>query len=144
MIRPFRTFLCILAASCIVACSSGAPQDNGAFPQAPLTTVTGDSSKLRVEMRSAPDQPLTAGLGSIELRVTDAETGAPVEGLDVTLTPWMPAMGHGTSVVPQLVSADKGRYVFDNVSLFMPGEWQLRTHFAGAVADSVEPVFSVP
>lgn len=53
-------------------------------------------------------------------------------------------MGHGASVTPIVQAMGQGRYVFTDVSLFMPGEWQLRTTFSGEVEDSVAPVFSVP
>jgi hypothetical protein len=48
-------------------------------------------------------------------------------------------MGHGTDVVPQLEPMGNGRYVFANVNLFMPGEWQLRFEFSGPVSDSAAP-----
>jgi YtkA-like len=102
-----------------------------------------DGGKLQVALRSTPFQPLVAGLQCIELVVTDASSGATVDGLAITMTPWMPAMDHGASVTPLLTPLGQGRYVFTNVSLFMPGEWQLRTQFTGQVTDSVEPTFNV-
>lgn len=129
--------------------SSAASTDGGtcsatsSFPATALTTVTSDGGKLRVDFHSAPYQPLVAGLQCVEVVVTLPSTGAPVDGLTVTMTPWMPAMGHGASVSPSVTALGQGRYVFTNVSLFMPGEWQLRTQFSGQVSDSVEPTFSV-
>ena len=128
----------------LCACSGGAPPSSGSFPEAALTTVMSEGASFRVEVRTAPEQPLVVGLDSVELTVTDAVTGAPVDGLSVEMTPWMPSMGHGTSVVPILDAQGHGRYVFTNVSLFMPGEWQLRTTFSGAIDDRVAPVFDVP
>jgi hypothetical protein len=137
----------LAAVSALVACGSdsGAQASGGSstFPAAPLATVTSDGGKLHVAIYAAPDQPLVAGLESIQLVVTDASTSATVDGLSVTMTPWMPAMGHGASVTPLLTAMGQGRYVFTNVSLFMPGEWQLRTQFSGQVDDSVEPTFNV-
>lgn len=124
-------------------CSSSAPAPEG-FPAAPLTMLVTDGQKLKVDLRTSPDQPPTVGVDSVELVVTDGESGAPLDGLTVTMTPWMPAMGHGASVPPELQAMGKGRYVFTNVSLFMPGEWQLRTQFSGEVSDCVEPIFNVP
>jgi hypothetical protein len=126
------------AASSAPACSS-----QSAFPSEPLATVTSNGGALHVELHATPYQPMVAGVGCIELVVTDSTTGASVDDLSVTMTPWMPAMGHGTSVRPVLTPLGEGRYVFTNVSLFMPGEWQLRTQFSGQVNDSVAPTFNV-
>jgi hypothetical protein len=139
-------FLCPLG-GCSGADSAGVAGDAGSstvsFTTAALTTVTTDTGKLRVEIRTAPYPHLVAGLQSVGLVVSDLATGAKLDGLTVTLTPWMTAMGHGASVTPSLSALGEGRYVFTNVSLFMPGEWQLRTQFSGPVNDSVEPTFSV-
>ncbi len=117
--------------------------DTSSFPAQTLATIASDGGKLQVAFRAAPSQPLVAGLQCVELAVTDASTGAGVDGLSITMTPWMPAMGHGASVTPAVTALGGGRYVFTNVSLFMPGEWQLRTQFSGQVTDSVEPTFDV-
>jgi len=141
-----------LAAACLLlsgcgssgsAASSPSCTTTSQFPSGPLATVASDNGKLQVELRTAPYQPLIAGLECVQLAVTEPSTGANVDGLAITLTPWMPAMGHGASVTPQLTPTGEGLYVFTNVSLFMPGEWQLRTHFSGPLDDSVEPTFNV-
>ena len=136
----------------LAACSSSAgPSNDGSstcsttstFPSTALSTVTSDSAKLLVAVRGAPYQPLVAGTDCLELVVTDPSTGAAVDGLTVTMTPWMPAMGHGADTIPLVTALGQGRYVFTQVSLFMPGEWQLRTQFSGEVTDSVEPTLNV-
>ena len=113
------------------------------FPATAMSSLTSDDGKLLVAIHSAPYQPLVAGLQCVELVVTDPSTGASVDGLTISMTPWMPAMGHGASVTPSVTALGQGRYVFTDVSLFMPGEWQLRTQFSGQVTDSVEPTFNV-
>jgi hypothetical protein len=149
-----KTPSAIAASLCLAlgACSSsdsatagdgGTCSATSSFPASALTTVTSDGGKLRVALHSAPYQPLVAGLQCVELVVSDPSTGATLDGLTITMTPWMPAMGHGASVTPLLTALGQGRYVFTNVSLFMPGEWQLRIQFSGQVPDSVEPTFSV-
>jgi hypothetical protein len=91
----------------------------------------------------------------VELVITDAATGAPVEGLTISMTPWMPAMGHGTCCTPVFTDNGGGRYVSTAVSLFMPGEWQLRTEISSPLgganeslpailSDFVAPTFDVP
>ena len=113
------------------------------FAAAPLATIAGDKGKLQVAIHTTPNQSLIAADQCLELVVTDTSSGASVDGLTVTMTPWMPAMGHGASVTPTVSALGAGRYVFTNVSLFMPGEWELRTQFSGELTDSVEPTFYV-
>jgi hypothetical protein len=135
----------------LVACGGGGSSSTGtgtcsatsSFPAASIASVATSGSKLHVELRSAPSQPLLSGLDCVELTVTDPSTGAAVDGLDITMTPWMPAMGHGASVTPQLTALGGGKYVFTDVSLAMPGEWQLQTQFSGEVTDSVTTTFNV-
>jgi hypothetical protein len=110
----------------------------------PIATATGSSVKLNVAVYTTPSQPPPAGDDGVELIVTDATTGDPVEGLTLAVTPWMPAMGHGTCCIPTFTNKGKGHYVSTDVSLFMPGEWQLRTQFSGKVSDFVTPTFDVP
>ena len=56
----------------------------------------------------------------------DAE-GAPLEGANVMLSPWMPAHGHGSTDVEAIEQAP-GVYIADDVWLNMPGVWDLRVH----------------
>jgi len=60
----------------------------------------------------------------------------------------MPAMGHGTCCTPVFTDQGNGHYVSTDVSLFMPGEWELQTHLSnadsGTVEDTVNPTFDVP
>jgi hypothetical protein len=78
-----------------------------------------------------------------ELTITDA-MGKPVDGLTFSVVPWMPAMGHGTSLVPTVTPMGKGTYAVGDLSLFMPGEWELRLTFSGSTSDTANPVFDVP
>jgi hypothetical protein len=56
----------------------------------------------------------------------------------------MPAMGHGTSITPTATDMGSGVYAITDLSLFMPGEWELRTQFTGPVDDTAAPTFDVP
>jgi hypothetical protein len=142
-----------LAASllALTACGSSQPASSAGgtcsaattFPSSALATATSDGGRLQVAIRGAPYQPLVAGVDCLELDVSDASTGAPVDGLSITMTPWMPAMGHGADTTPVVSPLGQGHYVVTEVSLFMPGEWELRTQFSGTVQDSVEPTLNV-
>jgi hypothetical protein len=138
--RLAALFAAALAAGCAAdTAGSGA----GAFPDAPYATVTSDGGAVTIAFRTAPQQPPGRGVVTAELTVTTAD-GAPVDGLDLSVVPWMPAMGHGASVVPTVTAESGGRYVVSNVALFMPGQWELRTTVSGAVHDSAVLILQIP
>jgi hypothetical protein len=94
-------------------------------------------------VRTSPEPPAHGNL-SAELTITDMTTGAPEDGLDLSIVPWMPSMGHGTSVVPVVTAAGNGKYVVTQLVLFMAGHWELRTAMSGAVSDSAVPALDLP
>src|SRR5580704_10931797 len=114
----------LLAAAAASACSSSPPgAANTDFSAPPLFTVTTASGALRVEVRSSP-QPPERGTNRFELRVVGATDGLPRDGLDVAVTPWMPSMNHGSSILPTVAAEGDGTYLVTNVDLFMPGYWE--------------------
>jgi hypothetical protein len=90
-------------------------------------------------MTSAPESKPIRGANQIELQIHATDTGVPVDGLEVSMLPFMPAMGHGAATHPQASALGNGRYQVDNVSLPMSGLWELRTTISGAQSDYVAP-----
>jgi len=133
----------VVPAALAAACGGASGSESASFPVAPLFVLPSDGMTLSIEVRTAPDQPPQRGVASVELVVNDA-MGAPIDGLDVMALPWMPSMGHGTSVAPTVTAQGKGTYVLDSVYLYMPGHWELRTSFSGTVNDRATPSFDVP
>jgi hypothetical protein len=93
-------------------------------------------------MRTWP-QPPAMGTNALELTVTDAADGTPRDDLVVAVSPWMPAMNHGSSSIPTVTPQGHGKYLVTEVYLFMPGLWQLRTSFSGGVTDHVAPAVEI-
>jgi hypothetical protein len=85
---------------------------------------------------------MARGVNELRYDVTDS-AGKPVSGLNVAVTPWMPDMGHGSSVVPSVAEQSPGSYLVTCVDIPMPGTWQLRTTFSGPVSDNATPTFQV-
>ena len=54
--------------------------------------------------------------------------GSPVDGLEVAVEPFMPAMGHGTSTPTLHAAEGNGKYLLTEVYLYMPGVWELRLY----------------
>ena len=147
-----RAALVLLAlGAAATACGGGAARPSGtvpageSFPEVALVSLPSDSGGRTVEVRTSPEQPPGRGVSSVQLVIRD-RSGAPVEGLALTVVPWMPDMGHGTSVVPSVTDQGHGVYLVSNVYLFMPGDWQLRTEVAaqGAPTDHVTADFQIP
>ncbi len=65
------------------------------------------------------------------LSVTDA-MGTPADGLSLSVVPWMPAMGHGSSMECMVTPRGNGDYLVTNLMCPMPGTWELRVSGAGS------------
>ena len=134
----------LVVAAIFAGCGSTSDAADGphSFPEAPYAVIVSEKKHLTIEVRTGPTQPPARGHAEVELLVLD-EQGAPVDGLQLGVTPWMPAMGHGTSVTPIVQGAGDGKYVVRDVVMYMAGRWELRTTFSGGVTDSATPVFDV-
>ena len=124
--------------------SSPAAESPGTFPAAPLMSVSSAAGTLHVDVRSSPTQPPELGNGSWSYTITDTTSGQPATGLSLQVVPWMPAMGHGTSTVPSVSDMGNGVYVIDDVVLFMPGQWELRTTISGPENDKLVVSVDIP
>ena len=113
------------------------------YSAAPLLALASDSAAFEVEIRTLPSQPPVLGVSSVQMVVREPESDAPVSGLELEVVPWMPVMGHGSSVEPVATEIEPGTYELTGVVMFMPGTWQLRTTLAGAVTDHVVPTFQI-
>jgi hypothetical protein len=154
-----RTALRLMVASAaifVVGCGQPATPTAPAlvFSGAPALTVSSASGQLSIGIWWSPPQP-TVGYDATQLVITDS-TGAPVSGLTLTIIPWMPAHGHGASVVPTVSETAPGVYVATPLDFFMAGDWELMTAIArstdggadaggiGSLNDSADPTLEVP
>ena len=134
----------IIVIAALSSCSTAsAPPEVMGFTGAPLLTTKSATASLNLEVRTSP-QPPVQGIQEAQLVITDSASGAPIDGLSITVVPWMPAMGHGTSLVPTVSAQGKGVYEIDQLSLFMGGEWELRLAITGPYQDTANPTFNVP
>lgn len=118
------------------------PDVPASFPAQALMAVDSSTSALHIELRSVPDPPVR-GQNVGQLVVTDG-TGQPVDGLTISVVPWMPSHGHGTSVNPLTTDDGGGVYVLNPLYLFMAGEWQLQMSFQGTVNDTATATVEIP
>jgi hypothetical protein len=147
-IAPERGFAALTwsmaLATTLGACGGSPPGDASSreFPGAALSTITSEQGALTIDVRTSPDQPLQRGVERVLLTVKDS-SGAFLDGLVVEAIPFMPAMGHGASRAPTVTAQGEGAYLIENVDMFMPGLWELRSSFSGAATDRATPVFDV-
>jgi hypothetical protein len=129
-----------LAASAASCASPGVDLDSGPLVQ--VAQATSGTGAYDVTVLAHSPMPVR-GNHTVQLVVTTS--GAPADDLALTIVPWMPAMGHGTSVQPTVTPLGGGAYQLDDVDLFMAGLWELRTTIASPKpdADYVAPSFAV-
>lgn len=107
------------------------------FSGATYQSVASGSGKMQIGVRWSPQAP-AVGVDAGEFTVTDT-AGAPLDGLALTIVPWMPAHGHGTSVTPEITETSPGVFVATPLYLYMSGHWDLRTTISGAEGDTATP-----
>jgi len=76
-----------------------------------------------------PEKQLTMGANTVEIIVHN-EKGEDVPGAELTVTPWMPGMGHGVMEKPVVIERGGGLYSVDNVVFSMTGAWELQVAVA--------------
>jgi hypothetical protein len=100
--------------------------------------VKSSAAGMKVTLVASDPAPPIRGTNDWTLKVVDA-TGMPVTS-DVTIVPFMPDHGHGTSVKPTLLPQPDGSWKVDNLYFFMPGVWRITVTHA---SDSVQFFFCV-
>lgn len=87
--------------------------------------LTKRDGEVAVSLRAAVPAPPDRGQNRWTLAVTKA--GKPLAGATVTIKPWMPEHGHGTT--PPTFTAKEttpaGTYTVGPFDLFMPGVWRV-------------------
>jgi YtkA-like len=121
---------------------SGGTGSIAEFPPAAFSTTMTDSGAMRVEVRTSPQPPTRGGIDA-ELTITDAVSGAPLDGLILQIRPWMPVMNHG-AIMATVAPEGSGKYLVTEVDLYMAGLWELRTTISGPLSDHVAPQFQIP
>lgn len=98
------------------------------------------SGAVKVTLVSSDPGPPVRGTNAWVLKITDG-AGAPISNAALTVTPFMPDHGHGTSVKPTVTAGADGRYDVANVYLFMPGVWRVTVGVPTAAGGSDTATF---
>lgn len=141
------TFLSAVVVSALLLAACGAGGGGDASPPLLFSgpaaeTVAGAAGAITVEARWSPVVPVK-GNNAVELTFRD-DAGEPLDGLVVSVVPWMPAHGHGTAVQPVVMPGADGVQVATPVYLYMSGEWQLRLTMTGPQQDAAIITVQIP
>jgi YtkA-like len=148
-----RCLPALLLPLCLVAC-----MDHGAHEDEPVdcTMVSGADTfvvglsrdggggQLGFAMMSAEPAPPARGDNIWVVQVSDPG-GTPMDGMNLTVTPFMPAHQHGTPIMVGVTPAGTaGQYTLSPVNLWMPGVWETTIRAqSGATVDSATFTFCI-
>lgn len=122
-----------LALPALFASVPGCGAAEAPFDPGPFRSETG---ALEVSLSNGP---FARGKNVVELCVLEKKSAEFVDGLEMEMIPFMPAMGHGSSGPSPSVALGGGCYEFRGIVLNMPGTWELRTTISGAFEDTATP-----
>lgn len=147
-----RRVIALLAVLSLTACagtekiseeSHDHEHKHGKFTQhlADSKLIVTEKGLFSVEM-DIPDKRLKVGVNTINLIIHE-NRDRDVERATVTVTPWMPEMGHGVFSPLTVTERGRGLYTVENIVLVMGGHWEFRIHIKwGETEDDV--VFDFP
>lgn len=96
-----------------------------------------ESGEFSVEVL-LPDEKVEMGVNRVDLIIHN-KYDQDVTSARITVTPWMPSMGHGVMEKPVLNEKGGGLYNVTNVVFSMTGDWELRLEItSGSTTDTVK------
>lgn len=107
--------------------------DPRAVPYAPGLSVRSGQDLFTVRLLSSTPGPPVKGKNRWLVQIEETGTAMPLDGLDVTVAPFMPDHQHDTLAVV-VTPGEAGTYTFDPVYLFMSGFWEVRMDIRGESA----------
>jgi hypothetical protein len=116
------------------------------MPYAAGMHVASAAGTFGVKLLDSVPGPPVKGNNSWTIEIDDAASGAPVDGLQVSVTPWMPDHGHGTQPVVVSAVGGPGQYGLMPVYLYMSGFWQVQIGIkstGGAVATQDQAIVPI-
>jgi hypothetical protein len=109
------------------------PSSKGSF------TATLVSSRPGYPEDNRPPGPEVKGVNTWSVSITDG-SGAPVDGLTVDASPYMPDHRHGTTVTSVTTAQGGGSYQIAPLYLYMTGYWEVTLNITPPPTDGGAPV----
>jgi hypothetical protein len=143
----------LLAAGLLAACGSSSSNpdagdvvncqtDARVSTYTPNMSVKSSSGAMTFTLVQSTPAPPGRGNDTWTIHVTDA-SGQPLPNLSVSVLPFMPDHGHGTSVNASVTANGGGDYTVTPLYFFMPGVWRIRFTSAGST-DTTDFWFCIP
>jgi hypothetical protein len=107
---------------------------------APNLTVTSASGALDFILLNSNPAPPAAETNVWAMKITNS-SGVSQPDVTANVVPFMPDMGHGTSIVPSMTSNGDGTYAVQPLYLFMAGVWTITFTTVPASGPSDSAVF---
>jgi cytochrome oxidase Cu insertion factor (SCO1/SenC/PrrC family) len=104
----------------LIMCSAAFGAD-----RTPVAKAT-DKGEFSLEMVSN-EKELRNGTNALDFVVRDKK-GKGIERAELTVTPWLPAMGHGVWDKPMVKERGAGKYSIQNIVTTMDGRWELKIY----------------
>jgi hypothetical protein len=154
-----KPWLAILLVAPLAACGSSSPGPDAPLDCSKVTGVdqyvaglekTGESNMLDFKLLSAEPAPPMRDDNTWVVEISQMANnvvGAPMDGLSLNVTPYMPAHQHGTPIEVVITpgSPSSGQYTLAPVNLWMPGIWQTTIVASmGSVNDQAVYSFCIP
>ena len=109
----------VIAGICmLVMCGAAVGADRNPFAK------TTEKGEFTLEVVSSVKE-LRNGTNALDFVVRDKK-GKSVEGADLTVTPWLPAMGQGVWDKPVVTDQGAGKYHVQNIVTTVNGRWELK------------------
>ena len=115
-------------------------KDPRVLQYAPNLSVKSASGALDFILLNSNPAPPAAETNVWSMKITNS-TGASQPNVTATVVPFMPDMGHGTSIVPSMTSNGDGTYTVQPLYLFMAGVWTITFTTVPASGPSDSAVF---
>jgi hypothetical protein len=95
-----------------------------------------------VKVTAGSPDPAVKGPNTWTVQIDDG-TGAPVDGLTLKVTPFMPDHNHGTSVKATVTPMGSGGYAITPLYLYMAGYWEVTVDITPATGSSDSVVLPI-
>lgn len=108
-------------------------------------SVTSESGVFTIKLLSSLPGPPIKGQNNWMIEVDQTAVGTPLDGLDVTVAPFMPDHQHPSTRQVVVTPAGAGNYDLNPVYLYMSGLWEVRmTIVSPTLAGGTTDVATIP
>jgi hypothetical protein len=114
-----------------------------AMPYQAGMSVTSLSGFFTVKLLSSTPGPPIKGQNRWVVEIDDSTSGAPLEQVELTASPFMPDHKHPTQRSAVVTPAGSGTYILNPVYLFMSGYWEVSLNISAPTVASGAPDLAV-